>query len=471
VGASLPRIAARLVSPDACAADGDCASGPPSCLVGVCINGTCGQQIASGFCFAGGSCRAPGELDPTNTCQACAPSLAQDRFSPLLDGTACDDSNACTSGDHCQSGSCIPTATVTCFAIDSCHVVGVCAQSTGVCSNPAKPDGFSCNDNNACTSGESCQSGVCGAPTSTVSCSPLDQCHDVGVCSPLTGGCSTPNKADGTACNDGNACTIGETCQSGICGTPTSIVTCRALDQCHDVGACDRATGACSNPSKPDGTTCDDGNACTTGETCQGGTCSGGTAVTCTALDQCHDVGTCDPAARGCSNPNKADGTACNDDNSCTMGESCQNGVCGSPTSTIACTAADECHRVGTCDTVTGACSNPPQPDGTLCGGGTCMSGACVAMVDASMPDATTRDAGAIDAARGDASGSDARIQDGSGSPTIANSAGGCGCHVAGREAAGGDGDTLGSWTVVLMSVFWCHRRKPVPRQNCFRQG
>ena len=62
-------------------------------------------------------------------------------------------------------------------------------------------------------------------------------------------------------------------CSSGAClgGSP---LTCVALDQCHDAGACDPGTGACSNPNKPNGTVCDDASLCTTGETCQSGTCT-----------------------------------------------------------------------------------------------------------------------------------------------------------------------------------------------------
>ena len=67
----------------------------------------------------------------------------------------------------------------------------------------------------------------------------------------------------------------------------------------------DPATGTCSNPPKPDGTACNDGNACTQTESCQGGICVGVNPVVCTASDQCHTVGTCDPATGQCSNPAK----------------------------------------------------------------------------------------------------------------------------------------------------------------------
>jgi RHS repeat-associated protein len=103
-------------------------------------------------------------------------------------------------------------------------------------------------------------------------CVASDQCHAAGTCNPSTGICSNPNANDGTTCNDGNGCTQTDTCQAGACvgGNPK---VCTALDQCHTAGTCAPATGLCSNPAKPDGTTCNDGAQCTQSETCLAGTC------------------------------------------------------------------------------------------------------------------------------------------------------------------------------------------------------
>mgnify|MGYP007099124517 CR=1 FL=1 len=86
--------------------------------------------------------------------------------------------------------------------------------------------------------------------------------------------------AAGTApCNDGNACTQSDTCEAGAC-TGANPVVCSALDQCHDAGMCDPMTGVCSNPVKANGSACDDGNACT--------------------IDACdEDADTCDLDAEG----------------------------------------------------------------------------------------------------------------------------------------------------------------------------
>src|SRR5678809_1362825 len=144
---------------------------------------------------------------------------------------------------------------------------------------------------------------------------------------------------------------------------------CTALDQCHVAGVCDTGTGVCSNPNASDGTGCTDNNACTTGDSCQGGSCSSGTATVCTALDQCHVAGVCDTGTGVCSNPNASDGTGCTDNNACTTGDSCQSGACSPGTGTV-CTALDQCHVAGVCDTGTGVCSNPNASDGTGC---TCL--------------------------------------------------------------------------------------------------
>src|SRR2546426_12307179 len=94
-------------------------------------------------------------------------------------------------------------------------------------------------------------------------------------------------------CSDGNACNGIEVCVSGTCQPGTAVV-CTALDQCHVAGTCDPATGICSTPPAADGTACDDGDACTQTDTCQAGACTGMNPVVCTALDQCHVAGTCD---------------------------------------------------------------------------------------------------------------------------------------------------------------------------------
>jgi hypothetical protein len=293
---------------------------------------------------------------------------------------SCSDGNACTTGDSCQAGVCVGGAPRTCVAFDQCHAVGVCDPTSGACSNPVKADGSSCNDGNACTKGDQCLSGVCTMGTPTI-CAAADQCHAAGVCDAATGACSNPVAPPNTACNDLNPCTTGDVCQQGVCGgTPK---TCAAADQCHAAGICDATTGACSNPPVAAGTACNDGNACTTVDTCQNGSCVGGSPKTCTASDQCHAPGTCDATTGTCSNPNAVNGIACNDGNGCTSGETCSAGACTGG-STKSCTASGTCHVAGVCQPTTGTCTDPVAADGASCDDGNmcslgdaCKAGVC----------------------------------------------------------------------------------------------
>ncbi|MBI5535277.1 MAG: hypothetical protein HY898_21295 [Deltaproteobacteria bacterium] len=341
------------------------------------LNDTCqGGACNSGspvVCTASDQCHLAGVCD-TGTGVCSNP--------PKTNGTTCNDANLCTQTDTCQSGVCTGSNPVVCTASDQCHDVGTCNTSTGVCSNPPKADYTSCNDGNACTQRDMCMSGSCQG-SDPVICYARDDCHNAGVCNTSTGICTDPEKPNGTTCNDGSACTQTDTCQAGNC-TGSNPIVCTALDECHDVGTCNPANGTCSNPNKANGAACDDRSDCTRSDSCQNGSCIGSDPVVCTASDQCHDVGTCNPADGTCSNPNKANGTGCNDNNLCTQTDTCQNGTC-TGSNPVVCTASDQCHNVGTCDTGTGICSNPPKTNGTTCSDGsactqtdTCQNGTCV---------------------------------------------------------------------------------------------
>ena len=159
--------------------------------------------------------------------------------------SSCDDGNPCT--------------------VDGCSACGECTHTVA-------PSGTSCGNGNACDGTEACDGAGHCVPGTPVTCAPPDQCHSAGVCNPATGLCSNPALSDGTPCNDGNLCTHTDTCESGLC-TGNNPVVCPSGDQCHGPGACIPATGICSQPAKPDGTLCDDGNACTHASICEGGAC------------------------------------------------------------------------------------------------------------------------------------------------------------------------------------------------------
>jgi len=296
--------------------------------------------------------------------------------SNLSDGTPCNDGSACTLVDICQGGVCLGTQETTCQASDACHDPGVCDPATGICSDPPRPDGSLCNDNNACTQVDSCLQGVCTGGNPVI-CVPVTACHDAGVCDPQSGVCSQPIKPAGAPCEDGDLCTSGESCTNGLCigGTP---LICEPLDSCHDAGVCEPGTGQCTHPAKIDGSSCEDGNPCTQQDACRAGACLGGPPVTCPPPGPCQLQGTCDPAQGGCQNPSLPDNTPCDDGSLCTLGESCQAGNClagefltcddGDPCTLDSCDAQQgcifeewECVLYGSC-----GCGSAAPSDGLL---------------------------------------------------------------------------------------------------------
>lgn len=310
---------------------------------------------------------------------------------------ACDDGNS-MSGDGCDA-SCKKEFGQTCSNNAQCGS-GFCDSSGNMCA---------CDDDADCPMGQNCNlvsnPNVCVIPSCGNSLiDPGETCDDGNQtngdgcdvnCQPT--GCGNGIVTSGEGCDDGNTnngdgcdagclfelgrgCLLAATCSSGFCvdGVCCEVASCFAMDQCHDAGTCQTGTGLCSNPGKTDGSSCNDSDACTQSDTCQAGTCMGANPVTCLALDQCHEVGACNPATGMCSDPKKMDGSSCNDGDACTPSDTCQSGTCTGE-NPVGCSAIDECHVAGTCNSMTGLCSMPPKADGTPCtNNGTCQIGVCI---------------------------------------------------------------------------------------------
>src|SRR5207249_4118659 len=134
------------------------------------------------------------------------------------------------------------------LAVTCALVAGAGAAGYG-CSNDAD-----CDDGDACNGVESCDlsSGTC-VPGTAVDCTDQNPCTD-DLCDPATGACSNPEAAAGTVCDDGNACTTGDTCSDGVC--VGAALSCDDGNPCTD-DSCDPATGCVSTPNTAP---CDDGN-------------------------------------------------------------------------------------------------------------------------------------------------------------------------------------------------------------------
>src|SRR5205823_5331790 len=141
------------------------------------------------------------------------------------------------------------------------------------------------------------------------------------------------------------------------------------------------------NPAQADGTPCTDGNVCTQTDACAAGACVGANPVVCTASDQCHTAGTCDPATGTCSNTPIAGckfcstATDCDDQDACTS-DTCVSGVCSYPTIRPCkpCTTPGTCSDGNACTTDTcdsGVCHNTAIPGCTPCTTTSAALGAC----------------------------------------------------------------------------------------------
>ncbi|HWP65543.1 MAG TPA: PQQ-dependent sugar dehydrogenase [Candidatus Limnocylindria bacterium] len=96
------------------------------------------------------------------------------------------------------------------------------------------------------------------------------------TCLPPGGPC--PGAPDGTPCDDGDACNGAETCQAGVCNHGAAApdgTACTPANACRGAGTCE--VGYCESAAPaPDGTPCPDADPCDGLETCLGGVCQPG---------------------------------------------------------------------------------------------------------------------------------------------------------------------------------------------------
>lgn len=178
--------------------------------------------------------------DDVNPCTTDSCTLLAVLHVPVADGTLCSDRNACTGADasteKCGAGMCVPGPPVPTDDGNAC-TVDSCSPATGV-QHTNVANGTSCSDTNACTNPDACASGACVSGPAI----PIDdgKVCTADSCDPATGVKHT-NLANGTSCNDANACTTGESCSSGNC-TGGAAVAIDDNDACT-IDTCDPATG------------------------------------------------------------------------------------------------------------------------------------------------------------------------------------------------------------------------------------
>jgi hypothetical protein len=185
--------------------------------------------------------------------------------------------------------------------------------------------------------------------------------------------CALPG-SNGTACDTGQGlCAPNGACLNGACVSPTPVI-CTASDQCHVAGICDPAQGTCSNPIKANGSSCSDALFCTATDVCTGGVC-GGTPVSCTTSPgACYAAtGTCAEGAGGftCNYAPQAPGFSCTAagqaTNKCFGSYTCDGaGACNAVTATLNTCPSTACRAGGTCNPGTGNCDGSANQPATV---------------------------------------------------------------------------------------------------------
>jgi len=237
---------------------------------------------------------------------------------------------------------------------------------------PAEP----CDDTNKCTVNDQCTVTMDGSYTcaGTPKCpEPTDTCT-VFSCDSETGDCIAAVEEDGAACGpvgsdplSWNKCT--SECQAGICVD-------KPPPKCPELGAftcegtyCNPATGECDQglvPGKP----CNDQNLCTVDDTCDDvGVCAG-TAKSCDALDPipCYEyvcnplLGICEPRAEPAGSPCTLDA-----DDMCQTEGTCNGGVCQFAPKCEALTGTESLCKYVECVSETGECVTQNRENGSPC--------------------------------------------------------------------------------------------------------
>ena len=259
--------------------DGDDCTQDDQCQDGGCAGGdavTCNDDVDCTVdqCVSPGGCQSvPSDVacDDDDLCtddscdldNGCIHSLNQ---------APCDDGNPCTDGDLCAAGICEGGELTECDDGNVC-TEGTCQGNQGCVYAPVAGD---CDDDNPCTTNDSCQLGACtGAPLPCddgVACT-TDECTAEAGC---------VSTADDDLCDDDNVCTTNSCDPDAGCGATPAEGACDG-GQCADGECIPDCVPACA------GKKCGDDGCDGTCGTCDDGfNCSGGSCVE-VGNNECND--------------------------------------------------------------------------------------------------------------------------------------------------------------------------------------
>lgn len=323
-----------------------CRASAGTCDAAEACTGTAAMCPADSFLSSLTVCRtAAGVCDAGENCTGVSASCPADGFVPST--TVCRAaSGACDTAENCSG------ASVTCPADSFATSTTVCRTSAGVCDMAESCSGTSpiCPLDGMAASGLVCRvsAGECDLPescsgtakdcpanalaTQGTGCSTDENLCTTDLCNGSSAGCE--HTANTVSCDDGVFCNGSDICSGGSCsmhaGTP-----CPGPDgdgNCAE--SCDEASSSCTAPDA-NRTSCDDGLFCDGADECSNGACSQHAGTPCAEADgdsNCSE--TCDESGKSCA-ASDADGSFCDDGDSCTVDDACLGGACAGDPSTV----------------------------------------------------------------------------------------------------------------------------------------
>jgi hypothetical protein len=248
----------------------------------TCVNGTC--RRAEGQCQTASDCP-----QPTDECQKAVCTSGQCTNVPH-EGKACNDNNPCTENDTCTAtGACVGTLKNNCVQcqddtqctdvpVDECFAA-VCGAG-GFCVVEVT-EGVSCDDGNPCTESGTCTAAGTCDPGPVKTCPPSENPCAEPVCNPVSGDCELVPANEGALCRQARgACEEDAVCTGTSTECPETFfgagTVCReAAGDCDVEETCTGTSADCPPDAfEANGTSCNDGNPCTTGDRCLNGVCT-----------------------------------------------------------------------------------------------------------------------------------------------------------------------------------------------------
>lgn len=317
--------------------------------------------------------------DDGNPCtnNLCDPKSGKCTVKTAANGASCALTDKCVKTAVCSAGTCAAKTKVVCDDANPC-TTDTCDPKTGKCAHTNVKDGEACASTDKCAKAALCAAGQCKVAT-TLSCDDGDVCTK-DTCDPKTGGCTTSNAANGTACALADKCVTTAACTDGQCAAVKKVACPDSTKVCVD-NVCDPKTGKCGEKTADNGALCTLANKCVDKAACANGACEAQSTKVCDDGNVCTTNG-CDSKTGSCVSAHVGDGKVCSLADKCVKSSACKSGACAAKDS-VPCNDSKPC-TTDACDAKTGKCVFTQMKTGAACNDGSkctetakCDAGEC----------------------------------------------------------------------------------------------